>query len=171
MTTIHRFPLQVSCALNILIFDEAKHHWINRTLLGSNLLLSSGHLIMSILSVRAGNILKHKDHAIKCFLYSIEGAGTIRTVAFIQEIVAPYVPHVFTGLGKCQSLYSGEANKCIVMYLIRLIFIRVLTDVYICIYITIEKKSNHVKVLITEYLNYVFCHICFCMLHCIVSFI
>lgn len=137
-------------AINNLIFDEAKHHWINRTGLGSLTFLSTAYMLLSMKAIWEGRISEHQDYAIRCFLYSIEGAGTIRQVAYMQWIASPYVPSLFSGPGECQSIYSGEATHCVEQYFVRGLFVRLLTFYYICVYTTYKKESNYSQVFFKE---------------------
>ena len=82
-------------SLNNLIFDEAKHHWINQTELGSLTIVSSAYMLLSM-AIWDRRISDHQDCAIRCFLYSIEGAGKIRQVAYIQSLASPFIPSLFS---------------------------------------------------------------------------
>ena len=49
-----------------------------RIFLGGAPLLSTFYMLMSIKAARQRDIPSHTDYAMRCFLYSIEGGGTIR---------------------------------------------------------------------------------------------
>ena len=51
---------------------------IARLFLGGAPVLSTFYMIMSIKAARQHDILAHTEYAMRCFLYSIEGGGTIR---------------------------------------------------------------------------------------------
>ena len=137
-------------SLNNLIFDEAKHHWINRTELGSLTFVSTAYMLLSMKAIWNGRISDHQDYAVRCFLYSIEGAGTIRQVAYIQSLASPFVPSLVSGPGDCQAIHFGEATHCFKQYLVRRIFVRILTFYYICVYTIYKKESNYSEVLVKE---------------------
>lgn len=148
-------------SLNILIFDEAKHHWINRAELGGLTFISTAYMLLSMKAIWEGRISEHQDYAIRCFLYSIEGAGTIRQVAHMQLFASPYVPSLFSGPGECQSIYSGEATHCVEQYFVRRFFSRLLTFYYICVYTTYKKESNYSQVFIKEKMMEAICTLAF----------
>ena len=160
--TIAVFLGHMLAALNNLIFDEAKHSAVNRIGLGSLTFVSSTYMVLSILAAKNHDIPTHTDYAIRCFLYSIEGAGTIRQVAYMQWLLAPYVPSIFAGPGECQLLHMGQATNCVVPYFIRGIFVRLLTLYYIGLYEHSKKKtSNFKKIIWNENLIATFCTIAF----------
>ena len=45
---------------------------------GGITVISIVNMVLSIKAARRRDIPAHTDHAMRCFLYSIEGAGTIR---------------------------------------------------------------------------------------------
>ena len=154
------FFAHMGAALNNLIFDEAKHHMINRVGLGSLVFLSTTWMLLSIKAAMDRDIPKHKDYIIRCFLYSIEGAGTIRTIAYLQYIFSPFVPEIFAGPAKCQAMFGGQATYCVLPYFIRGIFTRLLTLFYIAIYtsnFSSKKDKNLVNVLMKENLISIIC--------------
>ena len=51
---------------------------IYRVMLGGITVISIVNMVLAIRAARHRHILRHKDYAMRSFLYSIEGAGTIR---------------------------------------------------------------------------------------------
>ena len=155
------FISHMLASINNLIFNEAEHHWLNRAGLGSLTIVSTAYMILSIKAVKQGDIPAHTDYAIRSFLYSIEGAGTIRQVAYLQWLASPYVPSLLAGPGPCQLLHLGKATHCGPAYFIRGIFTRLLTLYYICVYELSKKKFNIKKVLYNENVMAVSCTLVF----------
>ena len=155
------FISHMLASINNLIFNEAEHHWLNRAGLGSLTIVSTAYMILSIKAVKQGDIPGHTDYAIRSFLYSIEGAGTIRQVAYLQWLASPYVPSLLAGPGPCQLVHLGKATHCVPAYFIRGIFTRLLTLYYICVYELSKKKFNIKKVLCNENVMAVCCTLVF----------
>ena len=156
-------------ALNNLVFDEARHHWAARAQLGSITLVSSAYMVLSLRAVRNGKISEHQDFAIRSFLYSIEGAGTIRQVAYMQSVASPYLPALLSGPGDCQRLFHGLATHCAREYLIRGLFTRLLTLYYIGVLTTFKKETNYAAVFLKEILVAIVCTLTFCSIDLVVT--
>lgn len=132
--TIFVFFMHMAACLNVLLADEAKHHPLSKTLLMSSAFLSTIHMLRGTRGAISGDVAGHEANSVVAFLYSIEGAGTIRTVQHVQLLFKPVLPSVFCGPGDCQALHNGEAGKCVVSYCVRLILVRVMTYYWIGMY-------------------------------------
>merc|ERR1719237_1133139 len=101
-------------------------------------------MTLSIKAARQRDIPAHTEYAMRCFLYSIEGAGTIRQVATIQEYTFWLIrqwnvelvdwPMIYLLLGplSCQQPYLGITRMhCAAVYFFRLAFVRVTTLIYL----------------------------------------
>eukprot|EP00493_Phyllostaurus_siculus_P023460 UN23796 len=113
------FCCHVCAGLNALWFDEAKHHPIIKIMLLSPMIGSARHMVSSIMYAKRRDIKRHTDSAVMGFLLSIEGAGTIRTVAYIQGMFAAYLPDFLNGASPCQARYGGRATQCVPSYAAR----------------------------------------------------
>jgi len=121
------FMLHMGCSLNCLIIDQMEHHPLNWVFLFSNITVSSAYFVLGVYAAIKRDVDAHKDAMIICFLYSIEGAGTIRTVGSIL--------HLFNmGPTFCQQVHGGLATACVFPYVQRLIGIRLLTTYYHGVY-------------------------------------
>ena len=144
------FVLHMDASINNLVFDEAKHHIVNRIGLGALTFLSSTYMYMSIKAAINHDIQSHTKYAFRAFVYSIEGAGTIRTVAYLQWLFRPYFPEVMTGPMDCQRLFGGQATNCALPYFVRGIFVRLLTLYYIAMFSKSRKKDFKLKEMLIE---------------------
>jgi len=132
------FVLHISCALRTLILDPMQHHVLPWTMLFSNVTLSAAYYVVGTWAAKRQNVAAHKDAMMKCFLYSIEGAGTIRTVGAIM--------HAFNmGPTMCQQVHGGLANACVFPYVLRLLGIRSLTSVYLAIYAKMQHETTWLR--------------------------
>lgn len=129
------FVLHMVCSLRTLILDPMQHHVLPWTLLLSNVTVSTAYFLLGTWAASKRHVSAHKDAMIKCFLYSIEGAGTIRTVGSIMH---------FFGAGPtmCQQMNEGLAASCVFPYVQRLIGIRSLTTFYLGIYAQISQDAE-----------------------------
>lgn len=127
------FSMHMAAALNNLFADEAKHHPLSKALLMSAAFSSIIHMVRSIRDVARKDVVGHEVNSVVAFLYSIEGAGTIRTVSHLQWPLR-FISPVFGGPSDCQALYNGEAAQCVASYCIRIVFTRVLTYYWIGMY-------------------------------------
>ena len=121
------FILHMMASLNNLYFDYMKHRLLPRLLLLMICMNSMICMVTAIIRVRRKDITGHKDAMMRCFIYSIEGAGTIRWIANIQELL---------GLGptSCHNLLNGFSTSCTYSYCWRLIFTRYLSMYFLWLY-------------------------------------
>lgn len=129
------------CSALCLVINPMNQHVVPWTMLMTNCSVSTGYFLLGMYALEQKNMEAHKDAMTRCFLYSIEGAGTIRTVGFIMALFG-------TGPTFCQQMYGGCAARCVLQYIHRLIWIRALTIYYTGIYTKsyvagkIEKESS-----------------------------
>lgn len=132
------FILHMVCSLRTLILDPMQHHVLPWTILLSNLTVSTAYFVLGAWAASQHDMSAHKDAMMKCFLYSIEGAGTIRTVGLIMHCIG-------IGPTMCQQKHKGLATDCVFPYLQRLIGIRSLTTVYLGIYAHIASQDAETR--------------------------
>jgi len=136
MFTVLAFLGHQICSFRCLIINPMNQHVLPWMMLLTNVTVATGYFILGMYALVKKDIKAHKAAMMRCFLYSIEGAGTIRTVGAIM--------HLF-GLGPtfCQQLVGGCAAQCVFSYVHRLIWIRLLTVYYNGIYAKIrgDEKS------------------------------
>ena len=137
------FVGHMCAALFLWQLDTQEHHWTMMLLLFSALLNASIHMARGLWALRSNDIAGHKDHMFRCFVYSIEGAGTIRLSGFLLTLIDAD-PTV------CQAAQAGiTGTACVVAYAARLIGTRLLTLYWIGCYVRIkgarEEKKRHLK--------------------------
>lgn len=136
------FFMHMGAALNCVFADEAKHHPLSKALLMSSAFSSITHMLRGIRDVARKDVESHEIHSVVAFLYSIEGAGTIRTVAHLQLFMKSSLPSVFHGPTDCQAIYSGQAAQCVAEYCIRMLLVRALTYYWIGMYARCSKTRR-----------------------------
>jgi len=136
------FFMHTAACLNVLFADEAKHHPLSKTLLMSAAFSSIIHMLRSIRGAVCGDVVGHEANSVVAFLYSIEGAGTIRTVQHLQLLFKSVLPSVFCGPGDCQAHHNGEAGQCVASYCVRLVLTRVMTYYWIGMYARYTKTRR-----------------------------
>lgn len=136
------FVGHMSASINNVISDEAEHHPMSKMMLLSSVCLSIVHMARSIFQITKRDVTGHKDNAVLAFLFSIEGAGTIRTVQHIQLFFKIVLPPVFAGPSDCQNMYGGKATHCAESYCLRLVFVRIMTFYWIGMYARCCKKDS-----------------------------
>ena len=144
------FLCHMLAAINSLVFDEAKHQPISKVALGSIAFMSMTYMILAIKAAKKHDTRAHVDYAIRSYLYSIEGAGTIRTVAYLQALLSHWLPDILQGPMHCQNSHAGLASHCAVEYTVRLLLTRLLTLYYLCLYVKIKGRSKYVTLLAKE---------------------
>jgi len=136
------FHLGTACSL--LFADTLQHTWMNKLALAMDLAtpISLAWMGMeSILFRKKKNITKHIDCMVRCFIHSIEGAGTIRTIHILQMVCGDFGPAKF--IAKFTSVSSTEQGQW--EYLLRMFLIRWLSNVYIAIYVYYIRKSHKMR--------------------------
>lgn len=129
------FFMHIAACMNIVFKDEANHHPVAKGLLMSTAFTSTIHMLRGIRDVIRKDVEGHEINSVVAFLYSIEGAGTIRTVQHLQLFVKRLdLPSVLWGPSDCQTIFHGEAAQCVAVYCVRLILVRVLTYYWIGMY-------------------------------------
>ena len=117
------FLSHIICSVRCLWLDPMKHHPLPRVLLLSSAISATESFITGVREARNGNLKGHETAMMNCFLYSIEGAGTIRTVGYILALMGK-------GPTFCQQDNKALASSCVWPYILRLIGIRMLTLLY-----------------------------------------
>lgn len=113
--TCASFILHCFATLNVIYQDIVRHSSLTIIWLISTLVCSIQHFViaMGLVLRRKGKNWQqeHKDHMMVCYMQSTKGAGSIRTVAHIQEWLGVGVHFC---LAKSQGISSdceGEANS------------------------------------------------------------
>lgn len=136
------FHLGTACSL--LFADTLQHTWMNKLALAMDLAtpISLAWMGMeSILFRKKKNITKHIDCMVRCFIHSIEGAGTIRTIHILQMVCGDFGPAKF--IAKFTSVSSTEQGQW--EYVLRLFLIRWLSNLYIAIYVYYIRNSHKMR--------------------------
>ena len=135
MFAIVSFVMHMAGSLNNLYFDYMKHTPLPKWLLAMACMDSIVSMVAAMMHAKRKNFAGHRDAMIRCFIYSIEGAGTIRTVGTLQA---------FLGLGPtdCQVFWNGTASNCLYSYTWRLLLTRYLSLSYLGLY-TIHRNEKH----------------------------
>jgi len=119
-------------ACTLLFADTLRHSLMNKLALAMDLLVPIRYAWTGMDAVirKPTNIIKHIDCMVLCFIHSIEGAGTIRTIHLLQMVLGDWGPSTFIEKFKSPSTTAhGQWH-----YLLRMIAIRWLSNLYIAIY-------------------------------------
>ena len=129
------FVLHICSSFYIINIDYTNHTPIPQLLLNMFCLDSIVCFVVALFHAKRNDYVGHKDAMFRSFLYSIEGAGTIRTVATIQA---------FLGLGPdiCRDIGHDFETSCIYSYTWRLLLTRYLSLIYLGIYVVHKKNIN-----------------------------
>merc|ERR1711948_180815 len=114
------FLAHMTFALNVLCQDIVKNPMMVKLMLASVVTISSTYFFQAMKFALAKQTQLHTDCMVRCFLYSIEGAGTIRTVGWIMWL-GGYGPTF------CQAQHGAMKAQCFWPEVSRLLCIRVLT--------------------------------------------
>ena len=138
IVAIISFILHMASSFYIVYVNYMKHTPIPRLLLYMFGLDSIVCFAISFLYARRDDYMGHRDAMFRSFVYSIEGAGTIRTIATFQE---------FLGFGPdaCRVRGYGVGTSCLYSYTWRLLLTRYLSVVYLGIYTTHKNNSNFTR--------------------------
>ena len=142
--TILAFCLHTIAALRNLHFNIARNSLLPRLFLVGSLIDSTISIIIAMNRAKRRDIQGHRDAMVQGFIYSLEGAGTIRTVGYLQ---------IAQGFGPthCKDVvtaaYSG--GTCIYSYFWRMVLTRFLSlfylGVFLCRYCGPRKKEKMLK--------------------------
>jgi len=137
------FLAHLIAAVSLLLINTQQHHWLPICMLMSPVVRSGRYMILGIKSARRGDIEQHIDQMFRCFIYSIEGAGTIRTVGYLLWL---------GGLGPtyCQTENCATATNCVEPYVLQLVCIRLLTLYWIGCYARMRGNSEFTKAFLFE---------------------
>merc|ERR1719192_2071625 len=141
------FAGHMIAAGNNLIFNAMEHTLINRLLLLNDLTEGSLYIakgMMNIFERRKGWLQAHKNNMFLGFVTTIEGAGTIRTIAFVHYLMNRAGVNKTSlvwkisgaGIQECLATYKTAAGVCARPYTMRMIWIRFLTNIYVSHYAT-----------------------------------
>jgi hypothetical protein len=117
------FLSHIICSVRCLWLDPMKHHPLPRMMLLSSALSATASFITGVKEARNGNLKGHETAMMNCFLYSIEGAGTIRTAAYILALMGK-------GPSFCQQDNNAVLSSCVWPDILRLAGARALTLFY-----------------------------------------
>lgn len=153
VVAIISFSMHMVASLYNLYFDYMKHRPLPRLLLAMACMDSIICMVTAITQARRKDLAGHRDAMIRCFIYSIEGAGTIRTIASLQA---------FLGLGptECQILWNGTATHCLYSYTWRLILTRYLSMSYLGLYTVHRNNKNFTRSFLLELLWFSLISVC-----------
>lgn len=129
------FFMHMAACMNIVFKDEANHHPLSKALLMSTAFTATIHMLRGIRDVIRKDVEGHEINSVVAFIYSIEGAGTIRTAVHVN-LFAKWLdlPSVLWGPSDCQAIHHGEAAQCVAVYCVRMIMVRVITYYWIGMY-------------------------------------
>ncbi len=146
------FVGHLAAAVSLLLIDTQHHHWLPKFMLMSPVLSSITYMFLGIQSIRRGDVSKHIDQMFRCFIYSIEGAGTIRTVEFFLWLAGQ-------GPTFCQSTHGATATHCVTPYVLRLLCTRFLSLYWIGCYARMRGNSVFTKSFLLELVSTIVCSI------------
>ena len=132
--TVLALMLHSMGALLILYEDVEGHTVLNRALLFSSLMATVSTVFQAIREAINGNHTKHRVLMVRAFISSLDGAGTIRTVANIQMVLG-YGPVL------CQCDYGKVGGNCDWTYLWRLMWVTVLRLVQWAVFCQFEDRK------------------------------
>jgi len=115
--TVMAFFMHCCGSANIVYADVVRHTGLPKLILLYALINSAFSLTFGLLIalIRApGWRMRHQDKMVETYIYSLTGAGIIRTVSHIQHWMGNFGPF------PCQSMYGGVASQCQVPYVNRL---------------------------------------------------
>ena len=130
------FSLHMMASLYNLYFDIMQHRPLSRLMLFMICMDSIICMVTAMIRARRKDLPGHMDAMIRCFIYSIEGSGTIRWIAHLQAVL---------GLGptSCQNLLNGVYTNCMYSYCWRLIITRYLSLYFLGLY-TVNRNNKTV---------------------------
>lgn len=118
------FICHMGFSVRSLWIDPMEHHPIIKVFLLDSVIQALGEFVSGVKAAAINNDqTEHQHSMMRCYLYSIEGAGTIRTVGYIMALMN-------AGPTFCQQKNDGLASNCVRGYVLRLLFIRLLTLYY-----------------------------------------
>merc|ERR1719229_1485704 len=127
------FLLHTVGALSLLYEDVEGHSPLNKLILASSLMGTSYKFIVAMCHAIKGKINEHRLWMTNAYLSSLDGAGTIRTVAAIQMLFG-YGPIA------CQIEYGQVGDNCDWTYTWRLLWVTVLRQCLWFIFANYESK-------------------------------
>ena len=151
---IFTFILHMMASMNNLYFNSMKHSPLPRLHLFMIVIDSIVCMIIAMIRARKKDYAGHRDAMVRCFVYSIEGAGTIRTVAHFQAFAGMHVTD-------CQILWNGTSTNCLYGYMWRLIFTRFLSMFYLGLYTVHRNNYNFTKAFFMELVCLSLISVCF----------
>lgn len=137
------FLAHMTFSVNILCQDIMKNSMMVKVMLASVVTISSTYFFQAMKFAVAKRIQLHTDCMVRCFLYSIEGAGTIRTVGWIMWL-GGYGPTF------CQAQHGAMNTQCFWPYVSRLLWIRVLTVYWLGCYARLRGDPVFTRMYMTE---------------------
>ena len=144
-------------ALSNLYHNIAKNSLLPRLFLIRSIIDCVILMVTAIIRVKKKDVQGHKNAMIQCFIYSIEGAGTIRTVKFLQIVFR-------SGTTFCKNIVNIGYSECLYPYLWMLMLSRFLSLIYLavwsCMYTGLRKKQRSKAVWLEFLLQ--FCAFTFC---------
>jgi uncharacterized membrane protein len=146
----------LASAVSLLLTNTEQHPWVTKLVLLSPVTLSATFMLLGIGSIRRGEVSRHVDRMFRCFVYSIEGAGTIRTVGYML-----WLAHA--GPTFCQSEHGATSNHCVSSYVLRLFLARLLSLYWLGCYARMRANPDFTRSLLREVsLTAVACSGCYC---------
>jgi len=122
-------------ALSILYEDVERHTLLNKLLLFGSLFYTVSTVFRAIKEAMNGHYTEHRVLMVRAFLSSLDGAGTIRTVASIQMLLG-------CGPIYCQSVYGKVGGHCDWTYTWRMTWIMALRIVQWAVFCKLEEKTQ-----------------------------
>eukprot|EP00092_Neocalanus_flemingeri_P014056 GFUD01015164.1.p1 GENE.GFUD01015164.1~~GFUD01015164.1.p1 ORF type:complete len:369 (+),score=18.85 GFUD01015164.1:63-1109(+) len=134
VVAILSFVLHMLASIYNLYFDYMKHRPLPRLMLFMICMDSIICMVTSIVRAMRKDITGHRDAMMRCFIYSIEGSGTIRWIANLQELLG-------VGPTNCQNQWNGLATNCMYSYCWRLMITRCLSMYFLGLF-TVQRNSK-----------------------------
>ena len=129
------FACHIAAALAILAFDAPRNSVHNKLKLLEVTVTSSGCFFVAVRHAFARRQHEHRRWMVACFLLSIEGAGTIRSITLLSETANSLVSYrLRRRLGYASSACAHTSQQqftwgehCATAYLVRLLLVRLMS--------------------------------------------
>lgn len=153
------FAMYMGVALYTLWVDVVKHQPLSRILLLLNPVMSWRFMLGAIAAIKHGDVKEHKNLMLRVYLYSTEGAGTIRQVEHFMLTLG-------TGPSSCQSRDNSYARYCVWPYVVRLFLMRMLTLYHLACIARLRQEEKLYRSVLREGLRSVFAAGGLCLVTC-----
>lgn len=146
------FACHVVAALAIVAYDTPRNTRLNKAKLIEVTLSSTVCFARSIWHATHGRQAAHRQWMVACFVLSIEGAGTIRSVTLLTETInslLSYSAQQRLEYSTTACAYLTQTTEwgapCAQQYFVRMLLVRVMSGFHLWCYARWERSSTVVK--------------------------